>query len=100
MDMMGCDGRTSQPIGSSGRISAYCARVRMPLPWFDFTQRMEILMRSRLLKCAVLALCVMGSALASAQSGIQYFYDELGRLIAVVDPSGDTATYTYDAVGN
>ncbi len=35
-----------------------------------------------------------------AQSGIQYFYDELGRLVAVVDPSGDTATYTYDAVGN
>lgn len=27
-------------------------------------------------------------------------YDELGRLVAVVDPSGDTATYKYDAVGN
>jgi YD repeat-containing protein len=27
-------------------------------------------------------------------------YDEIGRLIAVVDPGGDTVTYTYDAVGN
>ena len=26
--------------------------------------------------------------------------DELGRLIAVVDPGGDTAVYHYDAVGN
>lgn len=29
-----------------------------------------------------------------------YLYDPLGRLRAVVDPSGDTAVYTYDAVGN
>jgi YD repeat-containing protein len=36
---------------------------------------------------------------ARAQS-IQYMYDELGRLIAVVDPGGDTAVYHYDAVGN
>lgn len=31
---------------------------------------------------------------------IQYVYDELGRLVAVIDSSGDTATYQYDAVGN
>jgi YD repeat-containing protein len=31
---------------------------------------------------------------------VTYVYDELGRLISVVDPSGDAATYTYDAVGN
>ena len=36
----------------------------------------------------------------SAQTVVQYDYDALGRLIAVVDPTGDTATYTYDAVGN
>jgi YD repeat-containing protein len=36
----------------------------------------------------------------TAQSPIQYVYDEIGRLIAVIDRSGDTATYTYDAVGN
>jgi YD repeat-containing protein len=29
-----------------------------------------------------------------------YVYDELGRLKAVINPSGDTAVYTYDAAGN
>jgi YD repeat-containing protein len=36
----------------------------------------------------------------SAVNDITYIYDELGRLVAVVDPSGDTAIYNYDAVGN
>jgi YD repeat-containing protein len=31
---------------------------------------------------------------------INYAYDELGRLIAVSDSTGDTAIYSYDAVGN
>jgi YD repeat-containing protein len=31
---------------------------------------------------------------------INYVYDELGRLVSVIDSSGDTATYRYDAVGN
>jgi len=35
-----------------------------------------------------------------AQSAIQYVYDDLGRLIGVTDPTGDTAVYHYDAVGN
>jgi YD repeat-containing protein len=35
-----------------------------------------------------------------AQSGIVYVYDELGRVIAVTDPGGDTVRYNYDAVGN
>jgi YD repeat-containing protein len=39
-------------------------------------------------------------AVVSTQTSIQYVYDELGRLIAVIDPNSDTATYTYDAVGN
>jgi YD repeat-containing protein len=30
----------------------------------------------------------------------QYFYDELGRLVGVVDGSGDAAVYVYDEVGN
>jgi YD repeat-containing protein len=30
----------------------------------------------------------------------QYFYDELGRLVGVVDGQGNVAVYTYDAVGN
>ena len=33
-------------------------------------------------------------------SGISYFYDELGRLKAVVNPIGEAATYSYDPVGN
>jgi YD repeat-containing protein len=31
---------------------------------------------------------------------ITYIYDDLSRLKAVVDPTGDTAVYNYDAVGN
>ncbi|MGH9331934.1 MAG: beta strand repeat-containing protein [Vicinamibacterales bacterium] len=31
---------------------------------------------------------------------VTYAYDELGRLVMVVDAAGDAATYTYDAVGN
>jgi YD repeat-containing protein len=30
----------------------------------------------------------------------QYFYDELGRLVGVVDGQGNVAVYNYDAVGN
>jgi YD repeat-containing protein len=36
----------------------------------------------------------------AATSGITYVYDELGRLVGVVDPASDTAVYSYDAVGN
>jgi YD repeat-containing protein len=37
-----------------------------------------------------------------AQSGaaVQYVYDASGRLTTVIDPSGNVATYNYDAVGN
>lgn len=31
---------------------------------------------------------------------ITYLYDELGRLISVIDKDGNAATYSYDAVGN
>ena len=36
---------------------------------------------------------------AEAQE-IRYVYDELGRLIAVMDEQGRTAIYEYDEVGN
>jgi YD repeat-containing protein len=36
----------------------------------------------------------------AGQSCISYVYDELGRLVGVVDPNSDAATYIYDAVGN
>jgi YD repeat-containing protein len=35
-----------------------------------------------------------------AQQPIHYIYDDLGRLVGVVDPAADTAVYSYDAVGN
>jgi YD repeat-containing protein len=37
---------------------------------------------------------------ATGQPVIQYVYDPLGRLIAVIDQHGNVATYEYDAVGN
>jgi YD repeat-containing protein len=37
---------------------------------------------------------------AQSTAPVQYFYDDLGRLIMVVDQKGNMATYTYDAVGN
>lgn len=30
----------------------------------------------------------------------QYFYDELGRLVGVVDGQGNAAVYNYEDVGN
>lgn len=42
-------------------------------------------------------------ALASSvwtQNNITYIYDESGRLVGVIDPSGNVAVYKYDAAGN
>ena len=51
---------------------------------------------------AALMLCtVLAPARLLAQPpSIHYIYDELNRLVAVVDQQGNAATYTYDAVGN
>jgi YD repeat-containing protein len=48
------------------------------------------------------AVCLLACGLSAipARADVRYVYDELGRLIAVIDTGGDTATYTYDAVGN
>ena len=35
----------------------------------------------------------------SSAADISYVYDNLGRVIAVIDPASDTAVYAYDAVG-
>lgn len=37
---------------------------------------------------------------AAQQPVVHYIYDDLGRLAGVVDPDGNVATYSYDAVGN
>jgi len=54
--------------------------------------------RTRLL-LTLCSLLVVGVYLA-AQSQIRYVYDELGRLVGVIDQNGDAAAYHYDAVGN
>lgn len=40
------------------------------------------------------------TATLAAQGAVRYVYDELGRLVGVIDPSGDAAAFHYDAVGN
>ncbi len=47
-------------------------------------------------------LLIVGLALCAQaqQPVIHYVYDDLGRLVGVVDQEGNAATYTYDAVGN
>jgi len=56
---------------------------------------------SRFILVAVL-LGLIASAAASAYAGdVKYVYDELGRLVQAIDvPTGNSATYHYDAVGN
>ncbi len=48
----------------------------------------------------IMAVCFLVSSASGVQAQIVYVYDELGRVIAVTDPSGDTVRYNYDAVGN
>ena len=42
----------------------------------------------------------VGPLWAQQPGAIQYVYDDLGRLIKVIDPTGNVAEYVYDAVGN
>ena len=45
-------------------------------------------------------LLVVALRAQAQQPVIHYVYDDLGRLVGVVDQNGNAATYTYDAVGN
>jgi YD repeat-containing protein len=47
----------------------------------------------------VLMLCALAPTPAVADRA-QYIYDDLGRLVQVIDGQGNVATYNYDAVGN
>ncbi len=49
--------------------------------------------------CGFLLLPGIVGVLAQTQP-IRYVYDELGRLVAVIDQTGAAAIYQYDAVGN
>ena len=48
----------------------------------------------------LLLLSLLSPVLAQQSSGIRYVYDDLNRLIKVIDPMGEVAEYVYDAVGN
>lgn len=43
---------------------------------------------------------VVGLSASAAFADVQYVYDELGRLVQVINPSGTSVQYTYDAAGN
>ncbi len=49
---------------------------------------------------ACLTLILLAQARVEAQNDITYVYDESGRLVVVISPSGDAVKYTYDAAGN
>ena len=51
----------------------------------------------RVLWLTVLLILIVSKAHAQNYT---YAYDELGRLVAVVDPSGNAGVYSYDKVGN
>jgi YD repeat-containing protein len=48
----------------------------------------------------VVLLAVLLATSLNAQNSVRYIYDELGRLVGVIDASGNSATYHFDAVGN
>src|SRR5262249_6824047 len=62
--------------------------------------RARVVITSR--SIALIALCSLlaPARLLAETPSIYYVYDELNRLVAVVDQQGNAATYTYDAVGN
>ena len=44
---------------------------------------------------------LLTAAVVHGQSSpVTYVYDELGRLVSVINTTGDAAIYAYDAVGN
>ena len=58
-------------------------------------------MKKRFLQIAVLLLVgLLGLPAAPSADQAQYFYDELGRLVSVIDGQGNVAVYNYDEVGN
>lgn len=48
----------------------------------------------------LLLLGLLTPVMAQQSPGIRYVYDDLNRLIKVIDPTGEVAEYVYDAVGN
>ena len=72
------------PLGRSCQI---VAAVRQPT-------------RGGLIAVTLAAILFCISPVRGQQAAVNYVYDELGRLTAVIDQQGDVAVYNYDAVGN
>ncbi len=53
----------------------------------------------RLTQCLLVAALLLWPVSTQGDQA-QYFYDELGRLVGVVDGQGNVAVYNYDEVGN
>jgi YD repeat-containing protein len=47
-----------------------------------------------------LTIAFFSAPLSAQQPKINYVYDDLGRLVRVIDENGNAATYHYDSVGN
>jgi len=52
------------------------------------------------LACAGVLVAVLGLTGVAPAQEVRYIYDDLSRLIGVVDQQGNAAEYVYDAVGN
>lgn len=56
--------------------------------------------RLSLLLAGLLGSCLAADSFAQAPITFQYFYDDTGQLVKVVDSTGVAIDYVYDAVGN
>lgn len=59
----------------------------------------RIISKTLLVACLLFLLCALVRPQTPTNTTV-YLYDELGRLKAVLTPSGDAAIYNYDAAGN
>jgi len=59
-----------------------------------------IRLRAAILLLLLLAVSASLPCLGQGTPQVLYIYDELGRLVGVIDPNGDSAQYAYDAAGN
>jgi len=57
-------------------------------------------MMNSILRGVAFSLLLLLESASSSADQAQYFYDELGRLIGVVDGQNNAAVYNYDEVGN
>jgi YD repeat-containing protein len=71
-------------------------------------RRLPTRARTSLVLLLTIAVTTLGLAVpplpqAAASAGaepVRYAYDDVGRLVGVTDPAGDTAAYAYDETGN